>query len=73
MNLLLEGPDLEALLLRAHREGGSAAKIVRAQKVRRGGFMGFFAREGFEVAVEIPERDQARARVAIERMLAVTA
>jgi hypothetical protein len=54
-NLLLEGTDLEALLLRAHREGGTAAKIVRAEKVRRGGFLGFFAREGFEVAVEIPD------------------
>jgi hypothetical protein len=54
MNLLLEGDDLEALLVRAHREGGAAARIVRAQKVRRGGILGFFAREGFEVAVEIP-------------------
>lgn len=53
-NLLLEGQDLEALLARAHAEGGSSARIVRAQKVRRGGFLGFFAREAFEVAVEIP-------------------
>jgi hypothetical protein len=55
VNLLLEGDDLEALLLRAHREGGTAARIVRAQKVRRGGILGFFAKEGFEVAVEIPK------------------
>ena len=61
MNLLLEGPDLEALLLRAHREGGTAAKIVRASKIRRGGFMGFFAREGFEVAVEIPDEVRRQA------------
>jgi hypothetical protein len=54
VNLLLEGDDLEALLLRAHREGGSTARIVRAEKVRRGGILGFFAKEGFEVAVEIP-------------------
>lgn len=54
-SLLLEGGDLEALLLRAHREGGRGARIVRAEKVRRGGVFGFFAREGFEVAVEIPE------------------
>ena len=32
VNLLLEGDDLEALLLRAHREGGTAARIVRAGK-----------------------------------------
>jgi hypothetical protein len=55
VNLLLEGDDLEALLLRAHREGGAQARIVRAAKVRRGGILGFFAREGFEVAVEIPK------------------
>jgi len=54
-NLLLEGTDLEALLSRAHAEGGTHARIVRAEKVRRGGFMGFFAKEGFEVAVEIPD------------------
>jgi hypothetical protein len=57
MNLLLEGDDLEALLLRAHREGGTSARIVRAEKVRRGGVLGFFAREGFEVAVEIAKGD----------------
>jgi hypothetical protein len=55
MNLLLEGDDLEALLLRASQEGGTSARIVRAEKIRRGGFLGFFAREGFEVAVEIPK------------------
>lgn len=52
-NLLLEGDDLEALLLRAAAEGGANARILRAEKVRQGGFMGFFAREHFEVAVEI--------------------
>jgi hypothetical protein len=57
--LLLEGDDLEALLLRAHAEGGVNAKIVRAEKVRHGGVLGFFAKEGFEVAVEIPETDDA--------------
>jgi hypothetical protein len=60
-NLLLEGEDLEALLARAHAEGGRNARIVRAQKVRRGGFLGFFAREAFEVAVEIPAGGTAAA------------
>ena len=54
-DLLLEGDDLEALLSRVHAEGGPGARIVRAEKVRQGGFMGFFARERFEVAVEVPE------------------
>ncbi|MFN0284042.1 MAG: hypothetical protein ACKVZ6_19010, partial [Kineosporiaceae bacterium] len=54
-NLLLEGDDLEALLLRAASEGGANARILRAEKVRQGGFLGFFAREHFEVAVEIPD------------------
>jgi hypothetical protein len=54
-NLLLEGDDLEAVLIRAHAEGGVNARIVRAEKVRQGGFLGFFARERFEVAVEIPD------------------
>jgi len=54
-SLLLEGEDLEALLVRAHQEGGANARIVRAEKVRQGGFLGFFARERFEVAVEIPQ------------------
>lgn len=54
-NLLLEGGDPEALLRQAYLEGGREARIVRAEKVRRGGVWGFFAREIFEVAVEIPE------------------
>jgi len=54
-NLLLEGDDLEALLIKAHSEGGPDARIVRADKYRHGGLWGFFARERFEVAVEIPE------------------
>lgn len=54
-NLLLEGDDLEALLIKAQAEGGPNARIVRADKYRHGGLWGFFARERFEVAVEIPE------------------
>ena len=53
--LLLEGDDLEALLERAHAEGGPDARIVRAEKIRHGGVLGFFAKERFEVALEIPE------------------
>jgi len=53
--LLLEGDDLEALLERARSEGGPDARIVRAEKVRQGGVLGFFAKERFEVALEVPQ------------------
>lgn len=55
--LLLEGPDLEALLLRARDEYGSSVKVVRAEKVRTGGFMGFFTREHYELTLEVPDAE----------------
>ncbi len=55
--LLLEGQDLEALILRARKEYGPAARVVRAEKVRAGGFLGFFTREHFELTVEISDAD----------------
>lgn len=55
--LLLEGPDLEALLLRARDEYGASVKVVRAEKVRTGGFMGFFTREHFELTLEVPDAE----------------
>lgn len=60
--LLLEGPDLEALLLRARSEYGPQVTVVRAEKVRTGGVLGFFAREHFELTLEVP--DAALAAVA---------
>ncbi len=57
-NLLLEGDDLEALLVRAKVEGGPHARIVRAEKIRHGGVMGFFAKETFEVAIEVPDEGE---------------
>lgn len=46
-------------------EAGPEARIVQADRVRRGGFLGFFAREHFEIIVELddstpaaPESDQ---------------
>ena len=53
--LLLEGADLESLMVRAREEYGADARIVRAEKVRSGGFMGFFAREHFELTVEVSD------------------
>lgn len=51
--LLLEGPDIAVLLERVRTEHGAGARIVSAEKVRSGGFAGFFARERFEVTVEV--------------------
>ena len=51
--LQLEGPDLETLLSRVKAEHGPGARIVRAEKVRTGGVAGFFAKERFELCVEL--------------------
>ncbi len=53
--LEFEGPVLEDLLERVREEVGPDARIVAANRVRRGGVGGFFAREAFEVLVEPPE------------------
>lgn len=55
--LLLEGSDIESLLTRVRTEHGSTARIVSADKVRSGGVAGFFAKERFEVAVEVSDAD----------------
>src|SRR5690554_3444572 len=57
--LLLEGSDLEALVRQARAELGPGAKVVKAERVREGGIGGFFAKERFELTVEVPD-DVAR-------------
>lgn len=47
-----EGPELEALLDDVRDRFGSDVAIVEANKIRKGGVGGFFARELFEVVVE---------------------
>jgi hypothetical protein len=47
-----EGPSLDDLLEHVYRECGSQARIMEANRVRRGGLGGFFARERYEVLVE---------------------
>jgi hypothetical protein len=67
MRLLLEGPAIEPLLARVRAEHGPTARIVNAERVRSGGVGGFFAKEHFEVTVEVdddtptptPARDHA--------------
>lgn len=53
--LLLEGSDLETLLLRVRAEMGPQARVIKAERVRTGGVGGFFAKERFELTVEMPE------------------
>lgn len=51
--LLLEGPDIESLLVRVREEYGPGVHIVSADKVRRGGVLGFFAREHYAMTIEL--------------------
>ncbi|PWJ52574.1 hypothetical protein SAMN06264364_11969 [Quadrisphaera granulorum] len=51
--LLLEGPELEPLLQQVRADHGAGVRIVKAERVRVGGFVGFFAREQFEVTIEV--------------------
>ena len=52
--LKFDGPRLDEVLERVGRELGPQAIIVEANRGRRGGVGGFFAREWFEVIVEAP-------------------
>lgn len=47
-----EGPVLEDLLERVRAEVGTDARIVAANRVRKGGIAGFFSRQAYEVVVE---------------------
>jgi hypothetical protein len=49
---LFESASLEEALAEVRDTVGPGAKIVRAEKVRRGGIAGFFAKESFVLAVE---------------------
>jgi len=51
--LLFEGASIEELLARVRDEHGPGARIVQADKVRTGGFAGFFSRERFSILVEV--------------------
>lgn len=53
--LQFEGPSLEALLGRVQREHGPGARIVQAEKVRTGGLAGFFARERYQLDLEVDD------------------
>ena len=51
--VLLEGPRIEPLLEQVRNSYGVGARIVSAEKVRTGGLGGFFARQRYEVAIEV--------------------
>jgi hypothetical protein len=53
--VLLEGPAIEPLLAQVREEYGSGIRIISADKVRNGGFGGFFAKQHYELAVEVPD------------------
>jgi hypothetical protein len=52
--LQLKGASLQELQAQVLAEHGPDAKIVAAEKVTVGGIRGFFAREHYEVTVELP-------------------
>jgi len=55
MRMLLDGPNLEELLLRARDECGANGRIVKAEKIRPGGLAGLFARDRYELTIEIDD------------------
>lgn len=56
--LLLEGDNLEALLAQVRDEHGADATIVSAERVRSGGLAGFFAKERYELTVQVDDLTQ---------------
>jgi hypothetical protein len=56
-----DGTDLEEVLEQVRAEAGPEAHIVEANKVRSGGVAGFFAKERFEVVVDLPREEQDNA------------
>jgi hypothetical protein len=56
--VLLEGPAIEPLLAQVRDEYGSSVRIISADKVRTGGFGGFFAKQHYELSVEVPDADE---------------
>jgi hypothetical protein len=58
--VLLEGPAIEPLLAQVRQEYGSGVRIISADKVRSGGFGGFFAKQHYELSVEVPDTAEDR-------------
>ena len=56
-----EGTNLETLLGEVRSVAGSDIRIVEANRLLRGGIAGFFAKERFEVVIELPDPDASAA------------
>ncbi|MFC3992103.1 hypothetical protein [Actinoplanes siamensis] len=56
--MLLEGPAIEPLLAQVRDEFGSRVRIISADKVRSGGIGGFFAKQHYELSVEVPDAQE---------------
>jgi len=65
--LLLEGADLAELMVHVRAEFGPAARIVRAERVRSGGIAGFFARERYELTIDVPDAPAGTAPTLLQR------
>ncbi|MBO9553103.1 hypothetical protein [Cellulomonas sp.] len=63
--LLLEGSDLAELMAHVRSELGPTARVVRAERIRSGGIGGFFAREKYEITVDVPPEPVVRPRAAL--------
>jgi hypothetical protein len=62
--VLLEGPAIEPLLAQVRDEYGSGVRIISADKVRSGGVGGFFAKQHYELSVEVPDPNEDRTDMA---------
>lgn len=62
----LEGATLPELRARVLAEHGSGAVIVSADRVTVGGIRGFFARQHYEVTVELRQRGRRAARADVD-------
>lgn len=69
--LLLEGSDLAELMSQVRVEFGPTARIVRAERVRSGGLAGFFARERYELTIDVPDAPATAAPTLRERRAAM--
>jgi hypothetical protein len=58
--VLLEGSAIEPLLAQVRDEYGSRVRIISADKVRSGGVGGFFAKQHYELSVEVPDSTEDR-------------
>jgi hypothetical protein len=71
--VLLEGPAIEPLLAQVREEYGSGVRIISADKVRSGGFGGFFAKQHYELSVEVPDPSDDRKNMTQRKTATTTA